>query len=197
VKEVFAKIWNTPDLLVSFDVFICWRPWWPIEIHKKKKRRKRNDEEEEEVKSIKIEKEQDDAVELKEKGEAKQKGKRTTSGGDMKVVEKGKDSVERNNQATNKAKQEEEEVEEEEEVTYLNEKDNRRWEPQVEGLHCDQNPHKKPGFECVQGEFPQSVAKYRVLLFLLILRLSLSLFLFVCICLFLYLYLYLLIELEI
>ena len=24
----FSKIWNTTDLLTSFDSIIAWRPWW-------------------------------------------------------------------------------------------------------------------------------------------------------------------------
>lgn len=28
VKEAFSKIWETNDLIVSFDTFIAWRPWW-------------------------------------------------------------------------------------------------------------------------------------------------------------------------
>ena len=28
IKEAFAKIWNTTDLITSFDTFIAWRPWW-------------------------------------------------------------------------------------------------------------------------------------------------------------------------
>lgn len=28
VKETFKTIWNTPELITSFDTFICWRPWW-------------------------------------------------------------------------------------------------------------------------------------------------------------------------
>lgn len=28
VKAAFASIWSTPNLIASFDTFICWRPWW-------------------------------------------------------------------------------------------------------------------------------------------------------------------------
>jgi len=28
------------------------------------------------------------------------------------------------------------------------------WEPEVEPVHCDQNPYRKPGFHCVQGMIP-------------------------------------------
>jgi len=28
------------------------------------------------------------------------------------------------------------------------------WQPDVEPIHCDQNPFKKPGFHCVQGMIP-------------------------------------------
>lgn len=28
IREAFSKIWNTTDLITSFDTFIGWRPWW-------------------------------------------------------------------------------------------------------------------------------------------------------------------------
>jgi hypothetical protein len=28
VKTTFSKIYNTPNLISSFDTFIAWRPWW-------------------------------------------------------------------------------------------------------------------------------------------------------------------------
>lgn len=28
VRSVFAKIWNTQQLITSFDTFIAWKPWW-------------------------------------------------------------------------------------------------------------------------------------------------------------------------
>lgn len=28
IKSAFAAIWKTKDLIVSFDTFIAWRPWW-------------------------------------------------------------------------------------------------------------------------------------------------------------------------
>lgn len=59
IKDIFAKIWGTNDLLCSMDYVICWRPWWL--------------------------------------------------------------------------------------------QDEENWDPEVEGLHVDQNPVSKRGFHCVQG----------------------------------------------
>ena len=28
VRGCFSKIWNTQDLITSFDTFIGWKPWW-------------------------------------------------------------------------------------------------------------------------------------------------------------------------
>lgn len=28
IKKAFSSIWKTDDLIVSFDTFIAWRPWW-------------------------------------------------------------------------------------------------------------------------------------------------------------------------
>ena len=28
VREAFSIIWNTKDLITSFDTFIGWKPWW-------------------------------------------------------------------------------------------------------------------------------------------------------------------------
>lgn len=28
VKETFKTIYDTAQLITSFDTFICWRPWW-------------------------------------------------------------------------------------------------------------------------------------------------------------------------
>lgn len=28
VKKTFKTIYDTPQLITSFDTFICWRPWW-------------------------------------------------------------------------------------------------------------------------------------------------------------------------
>eukprot|EP00928_Gymnodinium_smaydae_P081133 TRINITY_DN64702_c0_g1_i1.p1 TRINITY_DN64702_c0_g1~~TRINITY_DN64702_c0_g1_i1.p1 ORF type:complete len:335 (+),score=55.93 TRINITY_DN64702_c0_g1_i1:72-1076(+) len=60
VKQAFAHIWDTDDLIVSMDCVLVWRPWWV----------------------------------------------------------------------------------------------NQEWKPSTEGLHLDQNPFRKPGFECVQGMVP-------------------------------------------
>jgi len=35
VRQVFAEIWGTDDLITSFDTFICWRPWWNANKGKK------------------------------------------------------------------------------------------------------------------------------------------------------------------
>ena len=67
VKEAFAAIWETNDLICSLDSPILWRPWWA--------------------------------------GAPQRAG----------------------------------------DVT---------WEPRTEGLHCDQNPHTRRGFHCVQGMIP-------------------------------------------
>jgi len=32
--------------------------------------------------------------------------------------------------------------------------DSKNWTPEVEPVHCDQNPYKRPGFHCVQGMIP-------------------------------------------
>jgi len=37
---------------------------------------------------------------------------------------------------------------------WLNPNPEQNWKPTVERLHCDQNPHRKPGFHCVQGMVP-------------------------------------------
>mmetsp|Transcript_133771 Transcript_133771/g.333873 ORF Transcript_133771/g.333873 Transcript_133771/m.333873 type:complete len:431 (-) Transcript_133771:9-1301(-) len=30
VHQAFAQIWETEELIASFDTFIGWRPWWPV-----------------------------------------------------------------------------------------------------------------------------------------------------------------------
>lgn len=28
IQGAFKKIWNTEDVITSFDTFIGWKPWW-------------------------------------------------------------------------------------------------------------------------------------------------------------------------